>query len=260
MRRRVETLSQSHHVARRHLVALASVAILIPTALAAAQPIKDSRWTPVGLMMRSIEARAKKAGIKQNRFWHAALVAILSVEREKFVPDDQRANAYNDRPLPIGFDQTISDPYIVAYMTSQLKLEKTSRVLEIGTGSGFQAAVLSVISGHVWTIEIVEPLAKRAAALLAAQDFKNINVRSGDGYEGWPEASPFDAIIVTAGAPRIPEPLIAQLKVGGRMIIPVGKGFWDEELILVTKNKRGKLKQKSLGPVMFVDFTGKVRR
>lgn len=210
-------------------------------------------------MMRDVEQRGKESGIRPDRFWRNALAAILSLDRDKFVPEEQRSHAYEDRPLPIGYGQTISDPYIVAVMTSQLKLDKTSRVLEIGTGSGYQAAVLSQVAQEVWTIEIVEPLAKRAALLLADENFQNVHVRAGDGYEGWPDVAPFDAIIVTAGAPRVPEPLIAQLKPGGRMIIPVGKGFWNEELILITKSKRGKLKQRSLGPVMFVDFTGKIR-
>jgi protein-L-isoaspartate(D-aspartate) O-methyltransferase len=240
-----------------------ALAILSPNALLASEQTQTGvheNWSPLALMLRSIEQQAAKAGVRQDRFWHRALVAIESLDREKFVPEDQRPHAYEDRPLPIGYDQTISDPYIVAIMTSQLKLEKSSRVLEIGTGSGYQAAVLSQVAQEVWTIEIVEPLAARAKALLADQNFSNVHVLAGDGYAGWPDAAPFDAIIVTAGAPRIPEPLIAQLKPGGRMIIPIGKGFWDEELILITKNKHGKLKQKSLGPVMFVDFTGEIRR
>jgi protein-L-isoaspartate(D-aspartate) O-methyltransferase len=258
--RKAEILHQTPQLSWRGLLILVSLATLAPLSNAAAQASQEVRLTPVALMIQSIEARAKKGRVRQNRFWQATLTAIRSVEREKFVPDDQRAHAYEDQPLPIGYNQTISDPYIVAVMTSQLRLEKASHVLEIGTGSGYQAAVLSIVAGEIWTIEIVEPLAKRAATLLDQQGFRNIHVRAGDGYEGWPEVAPFDAIIVTAGAPRIPEPLIAQLKPGGRMIIPAGKGFWDEELVLVTKSKRGTVKQKSLGPVMFVDFTGKIRR
>jgi protein-L-isoaspartate(D-aspartate) O-methyltransferase len=258
--RKAEFLHYTPQTSLRHLFVLVSLASLAPLSNAAAHVSQEDCRTPVASMILNIEARARKGRVRQDRFWQASLAAIGSLEREKFVPDDQRAHAYEDKPVPIGYDQTISDPYIVAVMTSQLRLGKASRVLEIGTGSGYQAAVLSIVAGEIWTIEIVEPLAKRAASLLDQQGFRNIHVRAGDGYEGWPDVAPFDAIIVTAGAPRIPEPLIAQLKPGGRMIIPVGKGFWDEELILVTKSKRGTLKQKSLGPVMFVDFTGKVRR
>lgn len=210
-------------------------------------------------MIADVIRRGTASKVRRNRYWQAALAAIAQIDRADFVPPDQRIDAYGDRPLPIGYEQTISDPYIVAVMTSLLKIEKEHRVLEIGTGSGYQAAILAALAQDVRTIEIVAPLADRAKETLARLGYQNVSVRTGDGYEGWPDASPFDAIIVTAGAPYIPQPLLDQLKPGGRMVIPLGKGFWDEQLVLVTKAKNGRVRQKALGPVMFVDFTGKVR-
>ncbi|WP_381510474.1 protein-L-isoaspartate(D-aspartate) O-methyltransferase [Sphingorhabdus buctiana] len=210
-------------------------------------------------MMHKVELRGKSGRIKQDRYWHDALAAMTKLDRADFVPSDQRISAYRDTPLPIGFEQTISDPFVVAVMTSLLRIEKSDRILEIGTGSGYQAAVLAGLALDVRTVEIVEPLAQRASETLARLCFDNVTVRAGDGYDGWPDGAPYDAIIVTAGTPRIPQPLLDQLKPGGRMVIPVGKGFWDEQLFLVTKSRKNKVTQKSIGPVMFVDFTGKVR-
>jgi protein-L-isoaspartate(D-aspartate) O-methyltransferase len=242
------------------MLALAASASLVAASSVRGQSSDEDHWTLLSLMIRDIERRADEAGVRQDGYWRAALSAIASLDRERFVPADQREHAYEDKPLPIGFGQTISDPFIVAFMTSHLRLDRTSRVLEIGTGSGYQAAVLSQVAGEVWTIEIVEPLAKRAEAVLLDQGFNNIHVRAGDGFHGWSEAGPFDAIVVTAGAPKVPEPLIEQLKPGGRMVIPLGPKFWDEELYVITKARNGRLKRKSLGPVMFVDFTGEIRR
>lgn len=210
-------------------------------------------------MIQQVEIRGQKARIKRDRYWSEALEAMSQLDRRDFVPPDQQAHAYDDKPLPIGEEQTISDPFIVAVMTSLLHLDKHDRVLEIGTGSGYQAAVLAHLAGEVRTVEIVDILAERASSTLIRLGFNNVGVRAGDGYSGWPEAAPFDAIVVTAGAPYIPQPLLDQLKPGGRMVIPIGKGFWDEELVLVTKDRKGRIRQKKLGPVMFVDFTGKVR-
>lgn len=177
------------------------------------------------------------------------LAAMRKVKRHLYVPADQRARAYRDGPLPIGHDQTISQPYIVAIMTQVLEPRDTDKVLEIGTGSGYQAAVLAEIVDHVYTIEIVEPLAKRAAAHLKKQGYTNITVRHGDGYLGWPEQAPFDKIIVTAAPPEIPAKLVEQLKVGGRMVLPIGEGY--QELIVITKSQDG-VAQKTLFPVRFV--------
>ena len=175
-----------------------------------------------------------------------------NVPRHWFVPEKKAHLAYTDSPLPIGYDQTISQPFIVAYMTSQLKLDKNKKVLEIGTGSGYQAAVLTEFTPHVYTIEIVEPLARTTAKRLKELGYTTINTRIGDGYKGWPEHQPFDAIIVTAAPGHIPDALLAQLAPGGRMIIPVGRTFSVQNLMLITKDSKGKITKKNLMPVRFV--------
>nr|WP_299382287.1 protein-L-isoaspartate(D-aspartate) O-methyltransferase [Allomuricauda sp.] len=182
------------------------------------------------------------------------LYALLNVPRHQFVPEDVKPFAYNDSPLPIGNGQTISQPYIVAFMTQALRLKSGDRVLEIGTGSGYQAAVLSKIVDTVYTIEIVEDLAKAAKERLANLGYTNTVVWRGDGYNGWPEKAPFDAIMVTAGAEYIPQPLIDQLKVGGRLIIPVGPHNGVRQLVLVIK-KKNKVIKRELMAVRFVPFT-----
>ncbi|WP_422080212.1 protein-L-isoaspartate(D-aspartate) O-methyltransferase [Ulvibacterium sp.] len=186
----------------------------------------------------------------------ATLEAMLNVPRHLFVPQNLRELAYTDGPLPIGEGQTISQPYIVAYMTQALQLRPNHKVLEIGTGSGYQAAVLSEIVDSVYTVEIVEKLGRSAEKRLKKQDYNNIQVRIGDGYHGWPKKAPFDAIMVTAGAEQIPPKLVEQLKEGGRMIIPVGPHRGIRQLVLVTK-KKGKIKHKELMAVRFVPFTRK---
>src|SRR5438067_13530398 len=160
------------------------------------------------------------------------------VPREEFVPPDSRAGSYEDGPLPIGYAQTISQPYIVAFMTEELRLKPSDRVLEIGTGSGYQTAILAELVPEVYTIEIVEPLAKNAEATLQRLGYKDVHVKAGDGYKGWPEAAPFDAIIVTCAPDRVPQPLTDQLKEGGRMIIPVGAKFAQELYLLEKKDGR----------------------
>ena len=184
------------------------------------------------------------------------LRAMRQVERHQFVPKSMMEYAYEDGPLAIGYKQTISQPYIVAYMTQELKLKPEHRVLEIGTGSGYQAAVLATIVNSVYTIEIVEPLGLIAAKRLKRLGYKNIETRIGDGYHGWPNKAPFDAIIVTAAVKVIPPALLDQLAEGGRMIIPVGQTQFHRNLILVTK-KNGKIRTKKLIPVAFVPFTRK---
>jgi protein-L-isoaspartate(D-aspartate) O-methyltransferase len=178
---------------------------------------------------------------------------MASVAREKFVPPELRHRAYEDRPLPIGYGQTISQPYIVALMTEHVQPKAGQRVLEIGTGSGYQAAVLSELVAEVYSIEIVRPLAQRAEGLLRELGYKNVHVKAGDGYKGWPEHAPFDAIIVTAAPDHVPQPLVEQLKEGGRMIIPVGKSG-AQNLYLLEK-RGGQVKQTSVIPVKFVPFT-----
>jgi protein-L-isoaspartate(D-aspartate) O-methyltransferase len=176
------------------------------------------------------------------------------VPRHEFVPEKFRPQAYEDGPLPIGHDQTISQPYVVAFMTQQLDPQPADRVLEIGTGSGYQAAVLAELVKEVYTIEIVEPLAQRAEADLKRLGYTNLHVRAGDGYQGWPEAAPFDAIIVTCAPEKVPAPLTGQLKDGGRMIIPIGP-TWDQELVLLRK-RNGQLEQSAVLAVRFVPMTG----
>ena len=188
----------------------------------------------------------------------SVLSAMKQVPRHEFVPDSERADAYDNQPLPIGYGQTISQPYIVAFMTEQLKLESDEKVLEIGTGSGYQAAVLSILVKEVYSMEIIEPLARTAAETLDRLGYDNIFVKAGDGYKGWPEKAPFDAIIVTCAPTEIPEPLVEQLKEGGRMIIPVGPQRDHQELYLMEK-KNGEISEKAILPVRFVPMTGKVR-
>jgi protein-L-isoaspartate(D-aspartate) O-methyltransferase len=188
------------------------------------------------------------------------LQAVRRVPRHAFVPEAQRAHAYEDRPLPIGYEQTISQPYIVAFMTEVLRLDPNAVVLEIGTGSGYQAAVCAEIAQAVYTIEIVEPLAASAAQILAELGYANVQGRTGDGYFGWPEKGPFDAIIGTAAAREIPAPLAEQLKTGGRMILPVGDRFGLQYLILVTKDEQGQLHRRNVMPVLFVPMTGQVQQ
>jgi protein-L-isoaspartate(D-aspartate) O-methyltransferase len=185
------------------------------------------------------------------------LAALRKVPRHLFVPKSQQAGAYEDRPLPIGEAQTISQPYIVAFMTEQLGLRGGETVLEVGTGSGYQAAVLSEIAAKVYTIEIVAPLGEAARERLVKLGHANVVVRIGDGYQGWVEAAPFEAIIVTAAAPRVPGPLRDQLKEGGRLVIPVGTD--DQEIVVITRRGSGFEEQRVL-PVRFVPMTGEVRR
>ncbi|WP_282160764.1 protein-L-isoaspartate(D-aspartate) O-methyltransferase [Ulvibacterium marinum] len=186
----------------------------------------------------------------------ATLEAMLKVPRHQFVPQNLREVAYTDGPLPIGEGQTISQPYIVAYMTQVLELQPDHKVLEIGTGSGYQAAVLAEIVDSVYTMEIVQKLGHYARKRLKKQQYNNVQVRIGDGYHGWPEKAPFDGIMVTAGAEQIPPKLTEQLKEGGKMIIPVGPHRGIRHLVLLTK-KKGKIKRKNIMAVRFVPFTRK---
>jgi len=184
------------------------------------------------------------------------LDAIDRVPREHFVPPDLRESAYRNRPLPIGNRQTISQPYIVAVMSHCLRLPPHGgRVYELGAGSGYQAAVLGAMGAEVYSVEIQPELAARAKALLAKLGFERVHVRTGDGYLGWPEAAPFDAIIITAAGPEVPQPLIDQLKVGGRMVMPLGSSTGDQSLVVFNKQPDGRLEQRALLPVRFVPIT-----
>ena len=198
---------------------------------------------------RMVETQIKTRGVKEPR----VLTALLKVERHLFVPKDLYPNAYSDQPLPIGEGQTISQPYIVALMTELLELKGGEKVLEVGTGSGYQAAILAELAKEVYSIEIIEKLASSAETLLLDLGYKNIKVKTGDGYLGWPEAAPFDAIIVTCAPDHIPRLLIDQLKEGGRMVIPVGE--FTQELKKIVK-RGGKLETTDVIPVIFVPMTG----
>lgn len=184
----------------------------------------------------------------------AVLRAMATVPRHEFVPAAMKRHAYADQPLPIGYGQTISQPYVVAFMTEKLAPRETDRVLEIGTGSGYQAAILSGLVREVYSIEIVEPLAKRAASDLARLGYRNVSVRHGDGYQGWPEAAPFDAIIVTCAPDHVPQPLVDQLKEGGRMVIPVGER--DDQNLFLLRKRGDRLEREAILPVRFVPMTG----
>ncbi|TAN85787.1 MAG: protein-L-isoaspartate(D-aspartate) O-methyltransferase [Gallionella sp.] len=184
------------------------------------------------------------------------VAALGKVERHRFVPAGMAAFAYYNRPLPIGHGQTISQPFIVALMTDLMKVKAGDKVLEIGTGSGYQAAILAEIAGQVYSIEIIEPLGKQAGYLLKSLGYSNVETRVGDGYYGWPEAAPFDAIMVTAAASHVPPPLIKQLKPGGHMVIPLGSQFMVQYLMLVEKQQDGSVTNRQILPVRFVPLTG----
>ncbi len=190
----------------------------------------------------------------------AVLAALEAVPRHRFVAADRQGEAYADHPLPIGDGQTISQPYMVALMTSLLELRPGARVLEIGTGSGYQAAVLAQVAEEVYTIEILSPLADRSRRTLADLGFRNVQVRTGDGFKGWPEAAPFDGILVTAAPPTVPEPLLRQLKVGSRLVIPVGVPGAIQNLLVLTKRADGGFDRSNVMPVRFVPMTGEAQR
>jgi protein-L-isoaspartate(D-aspartate) O-methyltransferase len=201
---------------------------------------------------RMVAEQIRDRGVADER----VLAAMAEVPRHAFVPEAERGLAYDDRPLPIGYGQTISQPYIVALMSALAQLGPEARVLEIGTGSGYHAAVMSRLAGEVYTVEIVAPLGERARDVLAGLGYTNVHVRIGDGYQGWPEEAPFDAVVLTAAPPAIPQPLLDQLAVGGRMVVPVGE--YDQDLQVVTKTAQG-VTTRSVIPVRFVPMTGRAR-
>lgn len=209
-------------------------------------------------LVAEIEAGVRETAdfLGRDRLADSVLEALRTVPRHAFVPLPYRLFAYDNRPLPIGHGQTISQPYIVAIMTDLLDPQPGDRILELGTGSGYQAAVLAALVEQVYSIEIVEPLAEAASERLARLGYANVSVRQGDGYFGWPEHAPFDAIVVTAAASHVPPPLVAQLKPGGRMIIPVGSYFLTQQLVLVSKHDDGSITTRQLLPVAFVPLTG----
>ena len=209
-------------------------------------------------MVREVAEMARDTGFETGRarFERRVLQAMEEVPRHRFVPVDQRDAAYENRPLPIGHGQTISQPYIVALMTELLDLRPGQKALEIGTGSGYQAAVLAAMGAQVWSIEIIEPLARQARQALEATGHGQVRSRAGDGYYGWPEAAPFDGILVPAAASHIPQPLVKQLAPGGRMVVPVGQPFLTQHLVLVEKLPDGGVRTRQILPVRFVPLTG----
>ena len=200
--------------------------------------------------LRMVDEQIRSRGVLDE----TVLAVMKKVPRHRFVPSSQIDSAYEDTPLPIGEDQTISQPYIVAYMTEAAEVSKGERVLEIGTGSGYQAAVLAELAGEVYTIEIIPELAERARRTLIENGYASVKVKTGNGYLGWPEHAPFDAIVVTAAPDEVPPALVEQLAVNGKMVIPVGTGI--QEMLVITKTKDGVVERKTI-PVQFVPMTGK---
>ncbi len=235
------------------LAVLGTMGVVVPAnaqeASAMANPGDD--W--VALRRQMVEQQIERRDIRQSE----VLRALELVPRHLFVPPAHRADAYADHPLPIGWGQTISQPYIVALMTELLDLDSKDRVLEIGTGSGYHAAVLSRVAGKVYSIEIIEELGLEARKTLASLGYDNVQVKIGDGYQGWPEHAPFDAVILTAAPPELPKPLIDQLRVGGRLVAPVGA--FVQDLIVYTKTADG-IEKRTVAPVRFVPMTGEAQR
>ncbi|HEX2164983.1 MAG TPA: protein-L-isoaspartate(D-aspartate) O-methyltransferase [Thermoanaerobaculia bacterium] len=233
----------------RRLPARVVAGLLAAAALAA--PAARAQ-EPAALRGRMVAEQVAGRGIDDAR----VLAAMAEVPRHLFAPEADLATAYADRPLPIGHGQTVSQPYVVALMTSLADLDPGDRVLEIGTGSGYHTAVLSRVAGRVFSIEIIEPMARDAARRLARLGYANVELRVGDGYQGWAEEAPFDAIVLTAAPPKIPQPLIDQLKIGGRMVVPVGGTIQD--LQVLTRTPEG-LEKRTVIPVILQPMTGQVR-
>ncbi len=232
-------------LAKRRILILLLGAAVVTAGLAVAWGLAAQDWA--AHRQRMVKEQLIDRDIKNKD----VLAVMGRVPRHEFVPEDVRPAAYHDRPLPIGHKQTISQPYIVAFMTEAIDPKRGHKVLEVGTGSGYQAAVLAELVGEVYTIELLHELADQASKTLQRLGYKNVKVRAGDGYLGWPDAAPFDAIVVTCGADHVPEPLFKQLKPGGKLIIPVGR-IPDQTLRLVSKDARGQRQETDLLPVAFV--------
>jgi protein-L-isoaspartate(D-aspartate) O-methyltransferase len=226
------------------------MALCLLVALASCKPANVPALDFAAERERMVRQQVALRGVTDTRL----LAAMRKVPRDQFIPEAVRNLAYTDQPLPIGHDQTISQPFIVAFMTEKLQLRPTDRVLEFGTGSGYQAAILAELAREVYTIEIVAPLGERAQGTLQRLGYKNVHVKIGDGYQGWPEEAPFDAVIVTCAPEHVPRPLIDQTREGGRVIIPVGAA--GSQLLYLLEKKAGRLQQRAVLPVRFVPMTG----
>ena len=239
----------------RVLVFFVSVLLFVCQSSVAADDYERERQ----MMIKKIEFSVSQTRhyLDKSKFNTQVMEVMASVPRHEFVPADQLEYAYENRPLPIGHGQTISQPYIVALMTDLIETRPGYKVLEVGTGSAYQAAVLAELVDEVYSIEIIEPLGAAASKRLSRLGYDNVQTRIGDGYYGWPEAGPFDAIVVTAASSHVPPPLIKQLKPGGRMVIPVGSRYSTQRLVLVTRDADGVIRTRDLTPVTFVPLTGR---
>ena len=240
--------AESPHGVLDRVRATIAALILLASACVGANGRGAVQDAPAIERARMVAEQIQARGVRDPR----VLAAMKDVPRHRFVPASEEADAYRDHPLAIGYGQTISQPYIVALMTELVRPQAGDRALEVGTGSGYQAAILSRLVSHVYTIEIVELLAREAERRLKALDYTNVTVRVGDGYAGWPEAAPFDVIVVTAAPDHVPAPLIAQLRPGGRLVIPVGSMFDVQELRLIEKDAAGQIHSRIVAPVAFV--------
>lgn len=244
------------HAALRAGIVLCVAVLCVPAGVGmtdAAETVdvrRERMISEIALMARETQGQTGR-GVLDER----VMTALRRVDRHRFMPSSQVGHAYENRPLPIGHDQTISQPFIVALMTDLLKVGPGDRVLEVGTGSGYQAAVLAEVAGAVYTIEIVEPLARTAQHALLAAGYRNVHTRTGDGYAGWPEEAPFDGVIVTAAAPYVPQALIDQLKTGGRLVIPLGPRGGVQVLTVVEKDMQGNVTRRKVLDVRFVPLT-----
>jgi protein-L-isoaspartate(D-aspartate) O-methyltransferase len=238
---------------RRALLAALGFLVVAVATLALALPFRPPGDPSAVQRHRMVEEQIRARDVRDA----AVLSAMEEVPRHLFVPAPERGEAYADRPLPIGSGQTISQPYVVALMTELLGVDRRAKVLEVGTGSGYHAAVLSRVAGSVYSMEIVPALGAEAAATLARLGYGNVHVRVGDGYQGWPEEAPFDAILLTAAPPEVPAPLLAQLKPGGRLVAPVGTAW--QELRVLTKRPDGTVETRNVLPVRFVPMTGEAQ-
>ena len=238
----------------RHLLFWICLVLLLPASAAPGDEYAEARQH----LVKEIEQDVRDTSLYLDKeaLDSRVMTAISKVPRHQFVPAAQRHHAYANRPLPIGFGQTISQPYIVALMSDLIKPQADDRVLELGTGSGYQAAILAELTGQVFSIEIIDALGKQATERLSRLGYDNVTVRIGDGYYGWEEHAPFDAIVVTAAASHVPPPLVAQLKPGGHMVIPVGSRFLTQQLVLIEKEPDGQLVTRQILPVKFVPLTG----